>query len=264
MITVTSAQLQTWIASFVWPLTRVLGLIAVAPLFGNISIPARIKVTLGIMISLIIAPSVPPLAATDPMSLQGLLILAQQFVIGAAMGFTIRIVFAAVEMAGEVTGMTMGLGFATFYDPMSQGRSSAISQFFALLMLMIYLSTNLHLALLAILSDSFTAIPISATPVGGKIFLQLTEWGGRIFSAGVQLALPLIAALLITNMSLGILTRAAPQLNLFGIGFPITIGVGFLVIGLVLPYLVAPLDSLFHQGFGVLQQMTSITAPPSP
>ena len=210
------------------------------------------------MISLIIAPSVPALASTDPMSLIGMLILAQQFVIGAAMGFTMRIVFASVEMAGEITGMTMGLGFATFFDPMSQGRSSAISQLLALLMLMIYLATNLHLALLSILAESFSTVPISATPVGGEMFRNLVEWGGHIFSAGVQLALPLIAALLITNMALGILTRAAPQLNLFGIGFPITIGVGFLMIGLVLPYLVAPLDHLFQQGFGALKQITTI------
>ncbi|MEA5096973.1 MAG: flagellar biosynthetic protein FliR [Burkholderiaceae bacterium] len=257
MITVTSAELHTWISSFLWPLTRILGLIAVAPLYSNVSIPATVKLTLGIMISFVIAPSVPPLPALDPMSLQGLLILAQQFVIGAAMGFTIRIVFAAMEMAGEITGMTMGLGFATFFDPMSQGRSSAISQFMALLTLMIYLATNLHLALLSILADSFSTIPISSAPLSGEMFRLLAEFGGQIFSAGVQLSLPLIAALLITNMSLGILTRAAPQLNLFGIGFPITIGVGFLMIGLVLPYLVTPLDHLFQQGFGILRQITA-------
>ena len=260
MITITNADLQTWVSSLIWPLTRILGLIAVAPLYGNVSIPTRIKVVLGIMLALIIAPAVPALPATDPMSLQGLLILAQQFVIGAAMGFTIRIVFAAVEMAGEITGMTMGLGFATFFDPMSQGRSSAISQFMALLMLMIYLATNLHLALLSVLADSFSTIPISASPLGGGMFRVLAESGGRIFSAGVQLSLPLIAALLITNMSLGILTRAAPQLNLFGIGFPITIGVGFLMIGLVLPYLVTPLDYLFQQAFDVLKQITASPA----
>jgi flagellar biosynthetic protein FliR len=256
MITLNSAQLYTWIAAFLWPLTRILGLIAAAPLFGNISVPMQIKVLLGVMLALIVAPTVPALPATDPMSWAGLAIVAQQLIIGLAMGFSVRIIFACIEMAGEVTGMTMGLGFATFFDPQSQGRSSAISQFFSLIMLMIYLATNLHLVLLSALVDSFQTLPVSAAPMGIGAFDLIAEWGGRIFSAGVQLSLPIIAALLITNIALGILTRAAPQLNLFGIGFPITIGVGFLMIAAVLPYLATPIDRLFNEGMGVVRQLS--------
>ena len=262
MITITSAELNHWIATFIWPLTRILGLIATAPLFGNISIPVRVKVGLGVLLALIIAPGLGTLPSMDPMSLNGLLILAQQFIIGAAMGFAIRIVMAAIEMAGEIVGMTMGLGFATFFDPQSQGRSSAISQFLALLALMIYLAANLHLAVLSVLADSFNTMPISALPIGGQPFQLFIGWGGRIFSAGVQLALPIVAALLITNIALGILTRAAPQLNLFGIGFPVTICVGFVMIGLVLPYMTTPLDRLFQEGFVMIRQMTAASLPP--
>src|SRR4051812_45986875 len=122
MITVTSAELNTWIASFLWPLTRILGLISVAPLFNNVSVPARVKIGLGIMLSIIIAPGVPALPAMDPTSLTGLLILVQQLVIGMAMGFAMRIVFAGIELAGEISSMTMGLGFAIFYDPQTRGR----------------------------------------------------------------------------------------------------------------------------------------------
>jgi len=258
VITINSIDMQIWIASFLWPLTRILGLLAAAPLFGNVSIPAGIKIVLGVLLALIIAPTVPALPAMDPMSLQGLLILAQQFVIGTAMGFIIRVVFAAMEMAGEVTGMTMGLGFATFFDPQSHGRTSAISQFLSLLTLMVYLSTNLHLVLLASLADSFTTMPIDAAPMGGHVLLQIASWAGRIFSGGLQLALPIIAALLITNVALGILTRAAPQLNVFGIGFPITISVGFIMIGLALPYMATPLERVFRDGFEVIRTTTTV------
>jgi flagellar biosynthetic protein FliR len=261
MITFTSAELYAWIASLLWPLTRIMGMIAVAPMFGNVSVPARVKIGLGIMLSLVIAPTVPALPAMDPMSLNGLLILVQQMIIGLAIGFAIRIIFAAVEMAGEVIGMTMGLGFASFFDPQTRARSSAISQFLALLTLMVYLATNLHLVMLSTLADSFTTMPISEAPINGQVFYQLVNWGGRIFSAGVQLSLPIVAALLITNISLGILTRAAPQLNLFGIGFPITIGVGFIMIGVALPYLVTPLDRLFQDGFETIRQMMATPAP---
>lgn len=255
MITLSSAELYAWVAAFVWPLTRILGLIATAPLFGNLSIPVRVKVGLGVMLSIVIAPTVPEVPAIDPMSLAGFLILIQQLVIGLAMGFAMRIVFAAVEMAGEISGLTMGFGFAIFFDPQTRGRSSAISQFLALLTMMIFLALNIHLMMLSILADSFVAMPISAMPVGTGGFRQLANWGGLIFSAGVQLALPILAALLLTNIALGVLTRAAPQLNLFGIGFPITLGTGLIVLMLMLPYLATPLERMFHEGLGVVRQI---------
>jgi flagellar biosynthetic protein FliR len=255
MITVTSAELQTWIAAFLWPLTRILGLISAAPVFGNRSVPVRVKLALGVMLAAIIAPGVPVLPALDPMSVGGLLILVQQFIIGLAMGFAMRIVFSAVEMAGEVTGLTMGLGFATFFDPMTRGHSSAISQFLSMLAILVFLAANIHLALLATLAESFSTLPISAAPAGALRFQQIANWGGQIFSAGVQLSLPMIAALLVTNIALGILTRAAPQLNLFGIGFPVTIGVGFIMIALALPYLATPLERLLQDGIGMVRQI---------
>lgn len=261
MITLTSAQLNAWIAGFLWPLTRILGLVAAAPLFGNISIPISVKIVLGGLLALIIAPTVSELPAMDPMSLAGLMILAQQLVIGLAMGFAMRIVFSAIEMAGEISSMTMGLGFATFFDPQSQGHSSAISQFMSLLALMIYLAMNLHLVMLSALADSFQTMPIAATPMGISSFHYLAAWGGRIFSVGVQLSLPIVATLLVTNIALGILTRAAPQLNLFAIGFPVTIGAGFLMLTLTLPYLATPVERLFMDTIDTIRQMTTATLP---
>ena len=248
MITLSSVELNTWIAALLWPLSRILGLIAAAPLFGNASVPPTVKILLGVLLATIIGPTVPALPATDPMSLAGLLILVQEMLIGLAMGFTIRIVFAAVEMAGEISSLTMGLGFATLFDPQSHGRSTAISQFLSLLATLAFLAVNAHLVLLSALAESFISLPISASPINGAGFREMAHWGGTIFSSGVQISLPIVAALLITNIALGILTRAAPQLNLFGIGFPITLGVGLLVIGMTLPYLSGPLQNLFLQG----------------
>ena len=260
MITLTSAELNTWIAALLWPLTRILGLIAVAPVFGNTSVPVQVKIGIGVMLTLIVAPTLPALPTVDPMSLPGLLILVQQLIIGLGMGFAMRIIFAGVEMAGTITGMTMGLSFASFFDPQSQGQSNFISQFMALLATLAFLAVNGHLLLLSVLAHSFSTLPISTSPMGAQIFKQMADWGGIIFSAGVQLSLPMVAALLITNIALGILTRAAPQLNLFGIGFPITLTIGFVVIGLALPYLATPLERLFQQG---IEMSGQIVAPSS-
>ena len=248
MLTLTSIELNAWIAGLLWPLSRILGLVAAAPLFGNAAVPVSTKVSLGVLLAMIIAPTVPALPAADPLSMAGLLILTQEMLIGLAMGFSIRIVFAAIEMAGEISSLTMGLGFASFFDPQTKGRSSAISQFLTMLATLMFLTVNGHLVLLAALAESFVSLPISASPINGGGFQQLAAWGSEIFRSGVQISLPIVAALLLTNVALGILTRAAPQLNIFGIGFPVTLGVGLLVLAMVLPYLAVPFQNMFLRG----------------
>ena len=248
MLTLTSAEINLWIASLLWPLTRILGMIASAPLFGHASVPTRAKVILGVLVAMIVAPNLPPMPAVEPTSWAGLLILVQELLVGLAMGFSMRLVFAAIEYAGELASATMGFGFASFFDPATQGRSNAISQFMSMVATMAFLAVNAHLVLLAALTESFISLPISATPLSSVAPLELARLGSRIFSAGLQIALPILAALLIVNVALGILTRAAPQLNIFGIGFPITLGVGMLTISVVLPYLNTPIQNLFNEG----------------
>jgi len=264
MITFSSSQLSAWIAGLIWPLTRVLGLIAVAPVFGHASTPVRVKLGLGLMVTLIVAPIVPAVPGVDPFSLRGIVTIGEQFLIGLAMGFAMRVVFAAVEIAGELTALTMGLNFATFFDPQSQGQSSVISQFFMVLFALTFLAIDGHLLLLSALAESFATLPIASLSLDGSVFGQIVEWGGVIFSAGVQLALPMIAALLIATAALGILTRAAPQLNIFGVGFPITLGVGLFVIGLALPYMATPLEQTLQLGLQMVRQVAASAVSVAP
>ena len=246
MISFSSELLQTWIISLLWPLTRVLGVIAVAPIFSRNSIPNQVKLGLGIMLTLVILPTLPPMPQFEIFSLQGLLILMQQLIIGLAIGFSMSLIFAAIDVAGQLIGMSMGLGFASFFDP-SQGQSTAVNRFLGLLAMLIFLSLDGHLMIVTAVANSFVTMPITAT--GGSINpMKIAMWGEVIFSAGLLLALPAVAALLITNMALGILTRTAPQLNLFGIGFPITLSMGFLVLALALPGMLKPIEELIEQG----------------
>ncbi|SNS61246.1 flagellar biosynthetic protein FliR [Noviherbaspirillum humi] len=258
MITITSGDLNALIAGFLWPLTRILGLITVAPLYGNLSVPVRVKLGLGIGLSLIVAPTLQSLPNVDPMSVAGVLLLTQQAVIGLALGFAMRIAFVAVEFAGEIIGLSMGFGFATFFDPQTRGRTSAISQFLALLAIMLFLALNLHLTVLSTLVGTFQSMPISASFTAMSNVRDLLTWSSHIFSGGVQLALPFIAALLITNIALGILTRAAPQLNLFGIGFPVILGVGFIMLAIALPYLAVPVERLFSDGMETMARIGTL------
>ena len=270
MLVVTSAELNTWIAALLWPAARILALIATSPIFGNARIPNQLKVALGILTAIVVSPTVPAMPALDPAGWAGLSVLAREIVIGSGMGFAMRLVFSAVEMAGEISSLTMGLGFASFFDPMSQGRSSAVSQFLVWVVTLAVLAVNAHLVLLEALAKSFYTLPIAAISFRNDGFWDLALWGSKVFTAGLQLSLPIVAALLITNVALGILTRAAPQLNLFGIGFPITLGVGFLTLTMTLPYMNMPVQALVNEGIEKARQLPrewdsrSSSRPPRP
>lgn len=263
MLTVTEAQLHAWIAAFVFPLARILGLVAAAPVFNNAALPMRVKLALGLAVALALAPALPPLPDIAPASWSGLMVLLREGLIGIALGFTMRLAFAAIDLAGELMGLQMGLGFAVFYDPQNAAQLPIVAQLISMLALLIFLALNGHLAILALLAESFTVLPVSAAPFPAAGWETLLRWGATIFSVGVLLALPLIAALLIANISLGVLTKVAPQLNLFAVGFPVTLMAGFAMLALTMPYFAPALERLFEQGYGAVSAVMRAGQPAS-
>lgn len=248
MIEVTSAQLEAWIAAFIYPLTRILGLLTTAPPFSNVAMPTRIRLIAGLAIALALVPALPAPPPISPASGAGLLILAQQMLIGLTMGFVMRLTIAAVDFAGEFIGLQIGLGFATFYDPDSASQTPVISNFLSLLATLVLLSINGHLMILATLAQSFQALPVGGTSIAPGTWLNMAHAGVIIFASGLLLSLPVVCAMLIVNIAMGVLTRAAPQLNLFAVGFPITLTGGFIVLILCLSYLSGPITQLFEHG----------------
>lgn len=252
MISLTSAQIDLWIAAFIYPLARILAFIATAPLWSVAGIPRRTRLMLGIGITVAIAPTLPEMPQIQPASLAGLWVLAQQMLIGIGMGFAAKIVFSAVDMAGEFISAQMGLGFATSYDPMSSSQTAVITEFLTLISLLVFLSLNGHLLYVGTLAQSFSAIPVGPTALGSASWMNLAELGSKIFSAGLLLSLPIIAALMITNIALAVLTRAAPQLNIFAVGFPLTLTGGFIALAISMNYLATPLQTLFEFGMSAM------------
>ncbi len=248
MISVTDAQLDAWIAAFIFPLARILGLIATAPVFNNASLPPRIQLLTGLAVTLALAPALPSTPAIAPGSWTGLAVLLQQGLIGLALGFTMRIVFAGIDLAGELIGLQMGLGFAVFYDAQNSGQSPIVAEFLGLIALLFFLAFDGHLMMLALLTESFSLLPIGTSPFPGG-WEVLLRWAGAIFSFGVLLALPVIGALLIANIALGVLTKVAPSLNLFAVGFPVTLMAGFALLALSMPYYAPAMENLFGQGY---------------
>jgi flagellar biosynthetic protein FliR len=252
MFSITTTQIDAWIVAYAYPLTRILAFIAAAPLWSTAGIPRRTRLILGFGITIAIAPALPAMPAVAPASLAGLWILAQQMLIGIGMGFAARIIFAAVDLAGEFIGMQMGLGFATSYDPLNSSQTPVISEFIGLIGLLLFLSLNGHLIYVATLAQSFNAIPVGPNPLGAGSWLNLAELGSKIFSSGLLIALPVVVALMITNIALAVLTRAAPQLNIFALGFPLTLTGGFVALAISMDYLAVPLQSLYEMALSSL------------
>jgi flagellar biosynthesis protein FliR len=252
MLSVTTAQLDAWLAVLAYPLARILALIGTAPIFGNNALPRRLKLMVGLAVAIGLAPALPEVAPIALNSWNGMLMLFQQTIIGIAMGLTMRVVFAALDVMGELVSLQMGLSFATFFDPMAGGQTAVVGEFLTLISSLIFLALNGHLLMLDALSASFVWLPISDAPLHKEGWMMLVRFGATIFASGLLMALPVVTALLITNIALGILTRAAPQLNLFAIGFPITLTVGFGVLFIALGHIAPILQGFYDAGFDTM------------
>ncbi|KGT96028.1 flagellar biosynthesis protein FliR [Erwinia typographi] len=256
MINLDSSQLVFWISQLFWPLARVLALIMTAPLLSEKAISRKVKVGLGLMITYVLLPSLPPTNVTL-FSVGGFWLLIQQILIGMAIGFTMQFAFAAVRTAGEVIGLQMGLSFATFFDPASRLNMPVLARFLDMLTMLLFLSFNGHLWLISMVADSFHTLPIGGDPINGNAFLALTKAASLIFLNGLRLALPLITLLLTLNLALGLLNRVSPQLSVYAIGFPITLSIGIVFISLMMPLLAPFCEHLFSEVFDLLASVLS-------
>ncbi|QBQ96355.1 flagellar biosynthetic protein FliR [Paraburkholderia pallida] len=257
MFTVTYAQLNLWLTAFLWPFTRILALVAVAPVLGHRSVPTRVKIGIAAFITLIVAPTLDPMPQVTAFSAEGVWILVNQFLIGAALGFTMQIVFAVVTAAGDMMGLGMGLGFASFFDPQANTSTPALSSWLNMMAMLAFLVFDGHLQMIAALVETFHSVPVSANVLSGNGYRLIAGWGATVFSGGLLLSLPVVVAVLITNISLGILNRAAPQIGIFQIGFALTMLVGLLLIQMMMPNLIPYFARLFDSG---IDQMGRVAA----
>jgi flagellar biosynthetic protein FliR len=247
MITVTSADWNQWLAQFFFPFVRILAWLAVDPLLGNRAAPNTIRLGLALVLAVAVVPSLPPPPAVAIVSGDGVLLLLQQIAVGLSLGFALRIVFAALDMAGQFIGLQMGLSMASLYDPINGAQTPVLGQLLTVTSTLALFAMDGHHQVIAALWNSFRDVPVAATPGSGKGFLTLVHWGGAIFATGLHIALPITAALLAANLALGMMTRAAPQLNIFSVGFPITLGAGFLTLYFAIIYLPAYLERFWRE-----------------
>ena len=224
------AELTQGLATYIWPFVRIGAFLMVMPLIGGSFVPTKVRLLLAVVLTAVLAPVLPTMPNPDVLSVVGLVTMIQEIAIGVAMGFLVQLVFDAIALGGQVIGMSMGLGFAVFLDRARGVNIPVLGQLFLMLGMLIFLSMNGHLALIRLLAESFQAWPVSTAGLSVSMLSEILLWTGQMFVYAMKIALPAITAILVVNLSFGVMSRAAPTLNLFAVGFPVAMLLGFAVI----------------------------------
>ena len=236
-----------WLSPILWPFLRVLAVFTAAPIFSSRAFPLRTRIGLAFLIAYAAQDSLPNQAVVSIDGPQALGAVVQQVGIGLAIGFTVRLVFAAFELAGQVVGFQMGLGFAAFFDPSTSAQSSAMGRFYANMAALLFIVLNGHLLVLMAVVHSFTAFPVDQNFLQALVAMKLQDLGANLFASAFWIALPVVAMLMFANLALGIISRVAPQMNIYAIGFPVTLAVGLIAVAATLPMLEQPFAALLQQ-----------------
>jgi flagellar biosynthetic protein FliR len=235
MINITQAQLMGWLTEWFWPFVRIGACLMVAPLFGARFVPARIRIALAAAIGFLVAPLLPSPPAVSLFSGEGIVILLQQILIGVAVGFVLQVVFDAIGLAGQVLANSMGLSFAFNIDPLRGTSTVAVGQFYLILMTLTFITLDGHLAIIELIVQGFQTLPVGAVGLGADGLWRVASSGAVLFSGALQVALPGITALMVANIAFGLISRAAPTLNIFSVGFALSIVFGLIVLQVGLP-----------------------------
>ena len=231
----TSAEIAAWVGSFMWPFARVSAMVATMPLFGTDFAPMQVRLYLALGLTLAIFPSLPPMPAIDALSGDGLVVIFQQMLIGISMGFFFQMIFAGFVIGGQTIAMKIGLGFSMMVDPVAGSQVPVLGMLYTLLVGLLFLAFDGHLLMFELLADSFRVMPVGTSGVSREGLWEVVQFSGRMFRIALMMAITVLAALLVVMLAFGVVTKAAPQFNIFSVGMPIFMMVGFAVIVITLP-----------------------------
>ena len=232
MIELAGSDIGLWIAGYLWVLFRIGAVLMTMPVIGTQLLPMRIRLYLALALTALVAPQIAEVPQLEPLALStgG---HAEQILIGASMGFLLQLLFQIHVIAGQIVAMQMGLGFASMNDPAMGISVAVVAQVFTMLVTLLFLALNGHLVVIEVLVESFTTLPIGQT-LQAVDFHTLVLRFSWVMASALLIGLPAITALLIVNLSFGVMMRAAPQLNIFSIGFPLTLVFGLFILWVLL------------------------------
>ncbi|MDG6777647.1 flagellar biosynthetic protein FliR [Thiomicrorhabdus sp. zzn3] len=237
---------------YFWPFVRIGAMLSILPLYSVSVVTPQTRIILTLLITLVVAPNLTLPPPVDPFTWMGVLYLVQQILIGLVMGTVFLIVFQAFVMAGHLIATAMGLAFAQMVDPATGVNSPIVSQYFTIIVTLLFLALNGHLLVIQVVVDSFEYLPIGTNFLTQQSLREVVEFGGYMFSAGVLVALPAVTALLLINVAFGVVTRAAPALNIFAVGFPVTLLAGLVMLSLTTPLILPHLQEMIHRSLDLI------------
>lgn len=235
VMTFTEAQLTSLVASVFWPFIRIAAFFTAVPLFSNRQLPNRVKIMLALLIALIVAPLLETPPIVEVFSGEAVMIAVQQVAIGILMGFMLQFVFGSLAIAGEMVGYSMKLGMAKMADPINGIQVPIVTTLYITLGMLVVLALDIHLMLLQMLVDSFQVFPVATDGITRNTLWEVVGWATKMYEFGLLMSLPILGSLLLLDIALGVVSRAAPQMNIFSVGFPITLIAGLILIWLTLP-----------------------------
>jgi len=245
----TDGQILEAVGRYFFPLCRISAFFLAVPIIGTQLVPARVRFILAAAITILVAPILPPIPTVPSLSVETLFIVLQQVLIGLAMGFVMQVVFHLFVVAGQLMANKMGLGFAAMNDPSSGVTVTVISQFYLMLSTLLFLSLNGHLIMVDVLANSFQTLPIGQTGIALENYWRIVELGSWMFSKALIVAMPVLTSLLVVNLAFGVMSRSAPQINVFTVGFPITLIFGLILISFSLTNYLPNYEALIDEGF---------------
>ncbi len=258
MLTLTTGQLEAWLIQYFWPFVRIGACLMVAPVLGAQFVPPRMRLVIAGAVTLIVAPLLPG-PEVRAFSGEGVVITVQQMLIGVATGFVLQLIFDALAMGGQLLSNTMGLGFAFNVDPLRGAGTPVVGQFYMLLVTLTFLSLNGHLLVIELIAQSFHTLPVGTSGLSSDAFWQVAAWGRQLFANALMVALPGLTALLVVNLAFGVMSRAAPSLNLFAVGFPATLACGLGIIYVGLPSVQASFVGSLEDAFGLIRSLLNMS-----
>ena len=245
-------EIYKYISLFFWCFTRIGTAIMTMPVLGTRMLPARIRLMLAIALTVMFIPSCDKYPLIDLLSFNSVIILLQQFIIGLAMGLILQLVFQVFLLLGDIIAMQSGLGFAVLNDPNTESTVPIVGQLYIIVASYLFLVFDGHLYFFQLLFGSFQAVPIDVKGLTVESYYQIVHLTSWTLASGVKIAMPAITALLMVNIAFGVMTKAAPQINIFSIGFPIAMLIGISIIGLCLSTIDFHFSQLFAYGMDFL------------
>jgi flagellar biosynthesis protein FliR len=228
-LVVSEAQINQFIGQYFWPMLRISAFYFAVPIIGARTVPARVRVLLSLLTAMLVSPLLPVSPIISFVSLEGMLMVIKEVIIGLSLGFTLQVVLHVFLLVGQFVALKLGLGFAAQNDPSSGVSVTILSQFYLLLSTLLFLAINGHLVVIQMIVDSFSSFPIGASGFGATQYLHIVSLFSWMFGSALLISLPLLTSMMIVNMSFGVMSRSAPQMNVFTVGFPITLLFGFVL-----------------------------------